>query len=604
MGDKYNLNAPYKEEYKLTITEFVNDIDFYQEGSEEGGLNDGNKLVYIKNSGGTGVIDRITNSLHFDIEEMAKVSREERFNMFKVVKLVYNLERIKYSDTSWKITNIDKERIPITKILQKPRLSNIKTINTENTVYGEYFDKLYNDIKSILSKEDVEYKEKTISKIVLTWENMCICLSNFLMLDSTIQHESDVLNRLKYMRDWFKTFYERLNLEAPYKVKNTEKIMPTFFNILLNHKMSCFFVDTNYKNTEIDLEYYLTNEWFQKEIHEFEWCTVKYEKIERFGKYFMGRLKKISQNNEEFFKYIFKLISCGVPFQINNEDINFAIKYLKTALTILFPNTNNNNFFDKDNIVFSLFLTIMQELVYLRHENVNYSNDYVGAKRNNKNNGINFTAVFKKFENSKEKIEAIALDNIKSRLKYRYLVNIGGKEFVNLRQEINSLIFNMVEYILRYQNFDDMVFVSDFLYNHVRRKLIKKIYKQVCTSKEFEEKIQKYCYNKKFECIFNHVSLNLLYEDINTINNMAIEIANIIKNLQNQDSKDEYIKICDTTVSVDRTFNAINSYTTRIFQRIIIDRLEYRIFFCEQFEVAANNYVEKAKSLGLGKFVR
>lgn len=262
----------------------------------------------------------------------------------------------------------------------------------------------------------------------------------------------------------------------------------------------------------------------------------------------------------------------------------------------------NFNLVNEGTIVLSLLLTIIQELIYLKHENVEYSNDYVASKRNGDGCGVKFTATFKNFR--KDNADAIAIDNIKSRFEYRYSVNIGSKEFIKLRQKINSLIFNMVEYILRYQNFDDMVFVSDFLYNHVRRKLIKKIYKQVCTSKEFEEKIQKYCYNKKFECIFNHVSLNLLYEDINTINNMAIEIANIINNLQNQDSKDEYIEICDTTVSVDRTFNVINSYSTRILQRIIIDRLEYRIFFREQFEVVDDNYIEKAKSIGLGKFVR
>jgi hypothetical protein len=106
-------------------------------------------------------MDRIVNGLHFNIEEMAKVSAEERFNMFKLIKVVYDLERIKHSNTSWMITNQDKGRVPITKILQKPRLSNIKANSTQKTVYGEEFQELYDKIKSILPKEE------TISKIIL-----------------------------------------------------------------------------------------------------------------------------------------------------------------------------------------------------------------------------------------------------------------------------------------------------------------------------------------------------------------------------------------------------------------------------------------------------
>jgi hypothetical protein len=353
------------------------------------------------------------------------------------------------------------------------------------------------------------------------------------------------------------------------------------------------------KNNNIDSNYYITNQDFLEFISQYEWYKITYETIERFEKYCTDKIKKVSEEEDTIFKYIQYLLLVGFNDKLNNnepklkvdtKDIRFAVKYLKTALNMFFPDTTENSFFDQNGVAMSLFLTIMQELIYLHNKEITYLDDYVGSKYSN----IKLTAVFKNFERDK-KADATAIANIKNRLEYRYLVNIGGKEFLEQKQAINARIYDIITYLLKYQNFDDMVFASDFLYNLVFRKLKRSIEEPKYTPQEFFEKLQSLCPKQQFEFHFQHISsYNLLYEDTTLIDTVMQEIATVLNNTK--------CKFYEEKVSVTKKVVGINSYNTEIIQHFFRDG--NTIIFLEQFEVADDEYITQAKALGLDTFCR
>lgn len=78
------------------------------------------------------------------MQQIADQSPEEYFDMLKILKLLYYIEKPKKAN----------DRIRITDILSKPRLGNILTNDSQTSIYGEVFQKLYNQIKSGVKDAD------------------------------------------------------------------------------------------------------------------------------------------------------------------------------------------------------------------------------------------------------------------------------------------------------------------------------------------------------------------------------------------------------------------------------------------------------------------
>ena len=118
----------------------------------------------FKHDDGTGIINKLNDLLHFDIEAIAKENYKEFFDMLKLLKYLFNLEKrakmhcfIKESadedaeeveNTKEAVEENDKKDkiIPIIEILAKPHMENIPTDISPKTVYGEEFLSIYKEI--------------------------------------------------------------------------------------------------------------------------------------------------------------------------------------------------------------------------------------------------------------------------------------------------------------------------------------------------------------------------------------------------------------------------------------------------------------------------
>lgn len=112
------------------------------------------------NSDGSGLVDKLKSVLEFDINRIAGTDKAEIFDMFRVLKLLFYIE--KNGDPKTKVIS-DNYRIQITDILAKPRLSNVPSEYTPFSVYGVYFARLYADIKSAVP--DAKEREIRLEEI-------------------------------------------------------------------------------------------------------------------------------------------------------------------------------------------------------------------------------------------------------------------------------------------------------------------------------------------------------------------------------------------------------------------------------------------------------
>lgn len=179
IGNTYHEDCPVS--WHSLYMELVNEFEFSHPGEfiDEDTIRD-----KFTNSDGSGLVDKLKSVLNFDIRTIAGTDNAERFNMFKVLKLLFYIE--KCGDPKTKAT-CDNYRVQITDILAKPRLSNMISKYTPFSVYGEHFGKLYTSIKSVVA--DADQRELRLEKINSYWEYITDKIFDYVMNDSALEHD-------------------------------------------------------------------------------------------------------------------------------------------------------------------------------------------------------------------------------------------------------------------------------------------------------------------------------------------------------------------------------------------------------------------------------
>ena len=185
----YDMDSEYNGE-KLTYASLCQELmDEYEEKTGEIAPSEEYFRDKIKNSKNNGVINKLSSLLGTDIEKLVENAAEpkkEKYNLLKLVKLIYYIEK----DGNAKcVSGKDNEnvRILITDILRKPRLENIKTEYSEKSVYGDCFESLFLKIKSQVP--DAEARIEKIEGINDYWEYITNMVFDYVITDKALDTE-------------------------------------------------------------------------------------------------------------------------------------------------------------------------------------------------------------------------------------------------------------------------------------------------------------------------------------------------------------------------------------------------------------------------------
>lgn len=140
------------------------------------------------NKDGSGLVDKLKSVLDFDIDGIAGADATERFDMFKILKLLFYIE--KYGDPKTKVVS-DNYRVQITDILAKPRLANVPSEHTPHSIYGEYFEQLYSDIKKMVN--GAEKREQRLQQINEYWEYITDKVFDYVINDRAMEQPEEAL---------------------------------------------------------------------------------------------------------------------------------------------------------------------------------------------------------------------------------------------------------------------------------------------------------------------------------------------------------------------------------------------------------------------------
>lgn len=469
MGN-YDIGSQYSKEKKLTYSSLCRELmEEYSAATGKVSLGEETYREKIKNVQKSGLINKLNGLLGYDVEENAKDNARERYDLLKLLKVLYYIEKSgepKYKDYE------DDLRIQITDILEKPRLENIQTDLSDKSVYGKYFESLVNNIK--VEVDDAEERFEKLEKINQYWEYLTEKVFDYVITDRALEESENALEELERIQRFLQ---EKVLARLSYgKIpkQSDDGIMKTFYNKLICHRMMCRDVD----RININYQICLAPEPSEEYIKNFR----KWERYE-IPKKLMIDIKDYictSTTNEDV-KDIISMVIYGIPTEHRKvKAFRFAIKNFETVLNWWVAGKDVDV---SESVAVDTFIVIMQEMIVVNSSKEGLKNDYLGY--NNPNRSLS-VAVRKPNE-----ADAVAVEAWKKKLENRTAVNYGASNLIKKKREIEDSIYQIKKYIYSYSRLSDIEFVNEILCKFVARSIISRDL-AMHVGNEFAELVCKY----------------------------------------------------------------------------------------------------------------
>ena len=156
---KYDIGTEFDENIKISLADLCDEIlsELYpidKPDSQEKSIKEADESIVTKeginrqfgNSHRTGLLDKLQDKLGFDMRKIAGKSKRELFDMYKILKLLYCIEKSKSADSS--------DILKITDLLAKPRLANVSNGDSEHKFNGGTLKNLFEQIKGAVEDAD------------------------------------------------------------------------------------------------------------------------------------------------------------------------------------------------------------------------------------------------------------------------------------------------------------------------------------------------------------------------------------------------------------------------------------------------------------------
>lgn len=206
---KYDIYAKLNDECKLTLADLIQELLDERKDTKKGTLSEGayrQKFVDKK----SGLIPKIKKATGIDLTIYLKgEDKQEKFNALKILKCFYEIEKDGIPKNKGGIGI--KSTIKITDILREPKLQNVDSIYTTESVYGEVFEDLYRKIKDNTDWGDII--ERIFDEIELKWSTLrhrIVCYYRTWECQVDENKAMNELNELEAFFEWLKEQYNQI----------------------------------------------------------------------------------------------------------------------------------------------------------------------------------------------------------------------------------------------------------------------------------------------------------------------------------------------------------------------------------------------------------
>lgn len=448
---RFDIEKKYSEDCPVLWHSLYMDLVYEFERSHPGEYIDEDTIRdKFTNSDASGLVDKLKSVLSFDISSIAGNDNSERFDMFKILKLLFYIE--KYGDPKTKIVS-DNYRVQITDILAKPRLSNVPSEYTSHSVYGKIFGQLYSDVKKMVN--DAEEREQRLEQINEYWEYITDKVFDYVINDRALEKPEEALKELERINRFLKeNVLDKLKNHNVIHLSKPEKVMPAFFNLLACHRLLCNEHDRIRINYEIGLTSPPESEYVEL-FKKYEKCEVKWE----FLSLIRGCLT--DKNDDLGAELALSLISYGK--NIEDCDIKHYLYAIDKSKVVASWIEKYKGADFSNGISLDMLVIIMQEIIDNKKNGDKITNDYYGY--NNKYRSL-MTALKKPGE-----ADAVVLQAWIKKLENRTAINYGACDLIQKKREIETTIYEIKSIIYSYRNLDDLEFVNSAICHFVARTI-------------------------------------------------------------------------------------------------------------------------------------
>lgn len=581
----YDIGAKYDKTKKVSFTSLCHELmDEYENLTERIPLGEETYRDKLKNSQGSGLINKLSKLLGFDVEEKANVNDKEKYDLLKILKVLFYIEK----NGSPKYNKYDADiRIQITDILDKPRLENINTELSNKSVYGKYFQSLYDSIKTEVHDADARFEK--IEKINMYWEYLTDKVFDYVITDRALEEPESALDELDRISKFLKERVLARLSEGKISKELDDGIMTTFYNKLICHRMMCRDAD------RININYQICfspepPESFRKELRKWESYVIEEKTMKDIKDYICT-----STENENVIAIVNLLLE-GIPKEHwSVKACKFAINNFETVLNWWIAGKNVDN---SEGVTIDTFITIMQEMIVVNSSKEGFKNDYLGY--NNPNRSLS-VAVKKPNE-----ADAVAIEAWKKKLENRTAVNFGASALIKKKREIENYIYQIKMYIYSYTRLVDIEFVNGILCKFVARSIISRNL-AMYVGNEFAKSVCKYLADniKDITFIIPPEGVNVLnmfrdftVDQFNIKELVAKDFARQINELY-RDKSGCYAKgmRCDFEIALSQERYWDNLVT------FFVDRKTNQVIYKQYVDVSPDEECRRMRQLGLGEFI-
>lgn len=466
---KYDIGAKLTNECKLTIYDLAQEIadeaekeivDALEKKTIKKKIDEqsvkkwpqSDRIVQaLKDSKGSGLVNKLNTHLHFNVEKVAASSDEEKFQMLKLLKKLYWIEKYDTPKFVNKHSISARGKIRITDILAKPKMSNVYTYYSESySEYGEVFNELLADLRSEV--DDADARKTIIENIEIFWQTLSAFQYDYVISDMAIDDPYMCLKELKRINNTLDFIFDQI---APDDVNNnlpSEGIMKTFYNILLTHERLCYEADRIRLAEFNDVDINPSKEYIEL-FKRYMDIPLSITSISALIDY-----PKLDYDSNAI-NDIFNLFSY---FQeITDEDFKlyrYALKNFETVLGWIEKEKEGMDF--SSEVQIGVLVPVIQEIVYVRKhsDSLKIRSDFVGY--NAKDNSL--LSAIKKCD---DELKPALVDVWVRRIDTRFSCNLGLRDLIIEKNKAEVKMFKLKEYIFNIHNMKYLKAAHDYLFH-------------------------------------------------------------------------------------------------------------------------------------------
>lgn len=575
----YSLKAKLNDSYALTMHELFDScnmgIEYYERVTA---------YHKLQNAQKTGIVDRINKYLHLDINLSNETDRQERFDIFKLIKYIYEME--------------NDYGIPILHLLSKPRMEHFSIFSEKVTDQEKKISTITETMEELFTEDIIQRYHWIPYQIFGSW-NEFTDLFYRIVRNIEFRDNDHGEKCMKYISEHFNLMLDGIDkIENAYEIERTDPILLAFYQLLCKYPYKCYIVDMRDKlKNQVDTS--LDSELLKMAMKKFGTGYVSFDILNRLEKYVEDipnvLLGKLGDTGEAVLsELLLILIYSGLSgIKMEPKDIRFAVKHMRTVLewANIKGATDQGIIYNDQEIIIYIAVPIIQELIYVSNTKASYLNDYLNYKHR-----TTFTSILK----NPEKADEIGKNLLLHSVEYRISVCIAQKNAHKILQYAEDSVYQIIEYILSFKNINDMIFMHDFLYHYVMLYILPGVTESPVSVNDLKKMLHKQCRNFEVNTVEVEAKARpILYCDQDVIEHIVQKMAKNADASHEMEGRDVLNRII-----VNGKIKGLESiYEQEIALIFIIKKAERQIILTGFMEMYPDEYIERMKTLKLNSFL-